>query len=52
MKEREESLHEILCYGAVKDFQEFEKLRAKLHELNYVRQELTTLLERVETQNE
>ena len=22
MKEREESLHEILCYGAVKDFQE------------------------------
>ena len=25
MDERKESLHEILCYGAAKEFQEFEK---------------------------
>jgi|TARA_A100001011_G_C13767316_1_gene617749 hypothetical protein len=47
IKSRIESIKETLAHGAVKDFDSFKELRAKLNELAYIEQELKSLLEGV-----
>lgn len=45
IRSRSESIKETLAHGAVKDFDGFKELRAKLNELAYIEQELKSLLE-------
>ena len=45
IKNRTESIKDTLAHGAIKDFDSFKELRAKLNELAYIEQELKSLLE-------
>ena len=47
IKNRTESIKATLAHGAIKDFDSFKELRAKLNELAYIEQELKSLLEGV-----
>ena len=47
IKNRTESIKDTLAHGAIKDFDSFKELRAKLNELAYIEQELKSLLEGV-----
>lgn len=47
IKSRTESIKDTLAHGAIKDFDSFKELRAKLNELAYIEQELKSLLEGV-----
>ena len=47
IKSRTESIKDTLAHGAIKDFDSFKELRAKLSELAYIEQELKSLLEGV-----
>ena len=47
LKNRTESIKDTLAHGAIKDFDSFKELRAKLNELAYIEQELKSLLEGV-----
>ncbi len=48
LEEREKSITETICFGAVIDYTAFKEMRARLSEISQTKQELKDLLQRVD----
>ena len=48
LEEREKSIAETICFGAVIDYTAFKEMRARLSEISQTKQELKDLLQRVD----
>ena len=48
IEDREKSIVETLCFGAVIDYTAFKEMRARLSEISLTKQELKDLLQKVD----